>query len=102
MNATLFGLGFIFMLAASALVAEDATGVTTKEVMESVITPATNTLWGAEDPQTDEDWKVLEDAAIATITAGNFVAHGGAGPNDVEWASKPEWKYVPSPRFTKI
>ena len=77
MNATIFGQGCIFMLAASTLAAADATGVTTKEVMESVITPATNTLWGAEDSQTDEEWKVLEDPAIATITAGNFVAHGG-------------------------
>ena len=29
--------------------------LTVKEVMAAVITPATNTLWGAEDPQSDED-----------------------------------------------
>ena len=66
--------------------------VTVKEVMESVITPATNTLWGAEDPQSDEAWQELEDAAITTITAGIYVARGGSGTSDREWASKPEWK----------
>lgn len=66
--------------------------VTVKEVMESIITPATNTLWGAEDPQTDEAWQKLEDAAITTITAGTYVARGGSGTNDREWASKPEWQ----------
>jgi len=68
------------------------TGVTIKEVMESVITPATNTLWSAEDPQTDARWQELEDAAIATITAGTYSANGGSGANDDEWASKPEWQ----------
>lgn len=66
--------------------------MTVKEVMESVITPATNTLWSAEDPQSDEEWQLLEDAAITTINAGILVALGGTGTNDAEWASKPEWK----------
>ena len=66
--------------------------VTVKEVMESVITPATNTLWGAEDPQTDEAWQQLEDAAITTITAGTYVARGGSGTSDQEWSSAPEWQ----------
>ena len=66
--------------------------VTVKEVMEAVITPATNMLWSAEDPQTDERWQELENAAIATITAGNYVASGGSGANDNEWARKPEWQ----------
>lgn len=66
--------------------------VTVKDVMESVITPATNTLWGAEDPQTDEAWQQLEDAAITTITAGAYVARGGSGASDQEGSSTPEWQ----------
>ncbi|NOX70321.1 MAG: hypothetical protein GXP15_14115 [Gammaproteobacteria bacterium] len=70
----------------------DAHKVTVKEVMEAVITPATNTLWGAEDPQTDEAWKELESAAIATVTAGTYVARGGSGESDREWSSEEEWQ----------
>jgi len=66
--------------------------VTVKEVMESVITPATNTLWGAEDPQTDEAWQELEDAAITTITAATYVARGVSGTSDREWSNTPEWQ----------
>ena len=92
-------LNHSFCLATLLLFALPAIGDTTvapkatvKEVMESVITPATNTLWGAEDPQTDEAWQELEDAAITTITAGTYVALGGSGTSDREWASKPEWQ----------
>lgn len=72
--------------------APDTSGLSIREVMESVITPATNTLWGVEDPQTDDEWRVLEDAAITTIAAGDLVARGGAGPNDAEWAARGEWQ----------
>jgi len=65
--------------------------LTIREIMESVITPASDTLWGVEDPQGDDEWRVLEHAAIATIAASSLVAQGGAGPEDNAWASKPEW-----------
>jgi cytochrome c556 len=89
------GVCLALLVAMPTIVAADSnsqSGVSVKEVMESVITPATNTLWGAEDPQTDEEWQLLEDAAITTITAGKRVALGGTGANDAEWASKPEWQ----------
>lgn len=57
------------------------------EVMLLEITPATNVLWGVGNPQTDEEWRVLEDAALATIEAVYKTAEGGAGPMDNEWAS---------------
>ena len=48
--------------------------VSVREVMISAIAPATDTLWGADDPQTDEAWKALEEAAIVVIAA--FAAAG--------------------------
>ncbi len=66
--------------------------LTVDELMVSVITPATNTLWGVEDPQSDAEWQPLEDAAIAVIAAGTLVAEGGAGPRDAEWARSAEWQ----------
>ena len=48
----------------------DLSGV--KEVMELIITPATNTLWSVENPTTDEEWEILEKAAISTIEGGKL------------------------------
>ena len=61
------------------------------ELMVTVITPATDTLWGIEDPQTDDDWQVFIDAADVVIEAGKTIKVGGTGPNDNEWASDPAW-----------
>jgi cytochrome c556 len=57
------------------------------QVMVETITPATDTLWGADDPQTDEEWQVLDDAAVTVIDAFERLKEGGAGPNDNTWAS---------------
>jgi hypothetical protein len=65
---------------------------TIKEVMERIITPATNTLWGADNPQTDEEWQTLDDAAITMIAIGNVLDMGGSGPSDNDWAADPVWK----------
>jgi len=74
--------------------AEDAPvrTLTIREIMESVITPASDALWAVEDPQTDEEWRQLEHAAITTIAAATLVAQGGAGPEDDAWAGQPEWR----------
>ena len=66
--------------------------VSVRDVMEGVITPATNTLWGVEDPQSDEDWRPLEEAAIAVITAGTLIRSGGAGADDADRAADPRWQ----------
>ncbi len=62
------------------------------DMMISKITPATNTLWGIEDPQTDEEWQVFIAAANVVIDAANAIKQGGAGPNDDEWAQDPDWQ----------
>jgi hypothetical protein len=62
------------------------------DLMVTIVTPATNTLWGIEDPRTDADWQVFIDAANAVIEAGRTIKVGGTGPNDNDWASDPEWQ----------
>jgi len=57
------------------------------EVMVITITPATDILWGVDDPQADEDWQVLDDAAVTVIEAFERTRNGGAGPNDNTWAA---------------
>jgi len=62
------------------------------ELMVTVVTPATDTLWGIEDPQTDEDWQVFIDAADTVIDSGRTIKVGGTGPNDRTWAADPAWQ----------
>lgn len=66
--------------------------VSIMDVMQKVITPATNALWGAIDPKTDEDWLPLEEAAITTLIATNLTALGGSGVNDNEWVQAPAYQ----------
>lgn len=65
--------------------------LTIKEVMEMTITPATNTLWGAPEKPTDEEWAALEQASITLLVAADAIARGGAGQHDTEWARNPAW-----------
>lgn len=67
--------------------------VSIKELMEKTITPATNTLWNAFEPPTeDAEWVALEEAAVTLLAAANVVALGGTGPMDNEWARQPGWQ----------
>lgn len=64
-----------------------------KQLMETTITDASNTIWGAYEPPTsDEQWATLEKAALALIEAAKVNAVGGTGPMDNEWAKQPAWK----------
>ncbi len=64
-----------------------------KQLMETTITDASNTIWGAYDPPaSDEQWAELEKAALALIEAAKVNAVGGTGPMDNEWAKQPAWK----------
>ena len=66
--------------------------VSVREIMISAITPATNTLWGADDPATEEAWQALADAAVVVIATGTLVKDGGAGPDDNAWAAEEAWQ----------
>lgn len=96
MTGVLIGLFLSAFLAAGPQDTSAATGtkqvLSVNEIMVSVITPATDYLWQMQDPQSDEDWKRLEDAAAVVIAAGSLVRQGGAGPEDAEWAADPAWQ----------
>lgn len=85
---------FLTLLAARNATSEGEDPVPAMSIMDlmvTVITPATDTLWGIEDPQTDEEWQAFIDAANIVIEAGKTVKAGGTGPNDNTWASDPAW-----------
>jgi cytochrome c556 len=66
---------------------------TTKQLMETTITDASNAIWNAFDPPAaDEQWTALETAAQALIDSTKLNAIGGTGPKDKEWAAQPAWK----------
>jgi hypothetical protein len=62
------------------------------ELMTIAVAPATDTLWGADDPQTDAEWQALKDAATETIVAFERAKTGGSGPNDNAWAANDDWQ----------
>ena len=61
---------------------------TVMEAMVVTITPASDIIWGVEDPQTDEEWQVLDDAAVTLMETFEATRMGGGGPNDDAWASE--------------
>lgn len=61
------------------------------DLMVKVITPATDTIWGVDDPQTDAEWQEFVDAANAVMEAAKTIKAGGTGPNDNIWAADPAW-----------
>jgi len=69
-----------------------ATETTIMEMMVVTITPATDALWGVDDPQTDEEWQVLDAAAVAVIETFEKIRNGGGGPNDDAWASEAKFQ----------
>ena len=64
-----------------------------KQLMETVITDASNAIWAAYDPPASaEQWAALEQAALKMVDAARVTAVGGTGPMDNEWAKQPAWK----------
>jgi cytochrome c556 len=62
-------------------------GPTIMLLMVEDITQASDIVWGIEDPQTDEEWQVFDDAAVALVEAFQAIEAGTAGPNDKAWAA---------------
>lgn len=89
----IIALSVQLLLSPAQLIADgDVSEVSVLEVMENVITPATNILWAADAPQTDEEWKALDNAATTMVAITSFLKHGGNGPSDQDWASQPTWQ----------
>jgi cytochrome c556 len=87
---------FVLVLPVSAQDSAMADGsplVSIKDLMEKTITPATNTIWNAYEPPTEEaQWVAIEEAAVKRLVGAQVVAIGGTGPMDNEWVKEPAWK----------
>lgn len=80
----------IIVLLGSSSIGQEAPEVmsgTIMELMVITVTPASDILWGADDPQSAEEWATLDDAAVALIDAFEKARDGGAGPSDDGWAA---------------
>jgi len=87
-----FLVPFTLLLVAACSPSNNQPESSINDIMLDVVTPATNTLWGVENPQTDADWSVFVVAASQVIEAGAQIKRGGSGPNDMQWAADPAWQ----------
>jgi hypothetical protein len=91
-----FLLSILIPMHASLAIADtslvnDTPELTVMQVMMSMITPASNTLWAAENPQTEDEWQPLQYAAISIIASAKLINLGGTGVNDQLWAKDETW-----------
>ena len=87
----------LVLLSISALLGNTALAqmepqLTVKEIMNGMITPATNTIWGAYQLQTDAEWQAVEHAALTVIGAANLLSVGGVGDGEAALAAESDWQ----------
>ena len=80
------------MSVSAGLADELAPELSVKEVMNSIVTPATNTIWGAYQLETESQWQEMGHAATAVIGAANLLMLGGTGEGEAEIAGEAEWQ----------
>jgi cytochrome c556 len=66
--------------------------MTTLEIMNEIITPATNTLWGISDSPDENEWSAMVKAATINLEASKLIAKGASTPQDKQWASDKVWQ----------
>ncbi len=71
---------------------EPSPDISIKALMLSQITPASDTLWGVDEPQSGAEWQVLDAAALSLIKAFEVARAGGSGSLDRQWASSATWQ----------
>ena len=65
------------LMSVSASVADELTPeLSVKEIMNSIVTPATNTIWGAYQLETESQWQEVGRAAMAVGGAANLLMVG--------------------------
>jgi hypothetical protein len=74
--------------------------LTVKQVMNSLITPGTNTIWGAYQLETDAQWKEIENAALTVIAGSNLLQMGGSGDQEISIAQQAQWQSFTSQMIT--
>ena len=81
------------LMSVSAGFADELTPeLSVKEIMNSIVTPATNTIWGAYQLETESQWQEVGHAATAVIAAANLLMLGGTGEGETEIAGEAEWQ----------
>ena len=94
MTACRFAGSFAILVSVSAGLADELTPeLSVKEIMNSIVTPATNTIWGAYQLETESQWQEVGRAATAVVGAANLLMLGGAGEGEAEIASEAEWQH---------
>ena len=63
-----------------------------KEIMNGLITPATTTIWGAYQLETEAEWQEVRNAALSVVAAGNLLLFGGAAEGESETSAEADWK----------
>ena len=93
MTACRFAGSFAILMSVSAGLADElAPELSVKEIMNSIVTPATNTIWGAYQLETESQWQEVGHAATAVIGAANLLMLGGTGEGETEIAGEAEWQ----------
>ena len=93
MTACRFAGSIAILMSVSAGLADElAPELSVKEVMNSIVTPATNTIWGAYQLETESQWQEMGHAATAVIGAANLLMLGGTGEGEAEIAGEAEWQ----------
>jgi len=93
MTACRFAGSFAILVSVSAGLADELTPeLSVKEIMNSIVTPATNTIWGAYQLETESQWQEVGHAATAVIGAANLLMLGGTGEGEAVIAGEAEWQ----------
>ena len=71
---------------------EQAPLLTSKQIMNGLIVPATSTIWGAYQLSTPQQWTEVENAALAVIAAGELLVAGGSDEQDQLSAKQEKWQ----------
>ena len=62
------------------------------DLMVNVIAPASDLLWGFDEPQDADDWRQVDNATMQLMRAFESARSGGAGPSDSLWAKQASWQ----------
>jgi hypothetical protein len=87
---SLFSL--LYLSASLAQTSEQSPLLSVKEIMNALITPATTTIWGAYQLETEAQWQEVRHAALSVVAAGNLLQQGGAGEGEPDKAAQADWK----------
>lgn len=66
--------------------------LTIKQMMNAMLTPMTNIIWGAQALDTEAQRQEVENAALTIIGAANLIAQGGADGDQNNWSQESDWQ----------